>query len=161
MTRSKGPAKLGYILDTWFRTACLDAPALKTIANGFSIQRVWQKAVGMNIAKRTRLLKVTGKTLYVTAATSMWMEELKYIKQDIIKKINDELGETAVEEIVFRLGSIIEPENQKSELKNPEHKYPLSQKQIDDIDKLVSRIKDEELRKTIRMAIINKQSMGG
>src|SRR3990167_8110388 len=108
MTYTKEPAVVGRILDTIGETISVGNQGFKTIAKGLSIQTIWSKTVGVNIAKRTRPLKLTGKTLYVTVATSTWMEELKYMKEDIIKKINTELRKKAVKDIIFRLGKVTE-----------------------------------------------------
>ncbi|MBI5875462.1 MAG: DUF721 domain-containing protein [Deltaproteobacteria bacterium] len=97
----KEPARIGNIL-----SAFLDNHAPKAVANGLAIHSIWPKIAGANMAKKTMPLKIIGKTLYLKVETSSWMEELKYLKQDIIKKINNDLKQEAVEDIVFRLGKI-------------------------------------------------------
>src|SRR3989304_1549610 len=101
MTSIKEPVKIGNILSVFWRNNTPNA-----MANWFRIISIWPKIAGINIAKRARPLKIAGKTLYLTVETSAWMEELKYIKEDIIKKTNNELQYTAVEDIIFRLGKI-------------------------------------------------------
>jgi len=88
------------------------------------------------------------------------MEELKYIKADIIKKLNYELKETAVEDIVFRLGKVSEDGGQESAATKRGHKQPARRTMgitDDTIDRLVRPVKDGELREVIRRAIINMQ----
>ena len=167
MTYTKEPAVVGRILDTFWETISGGNPGFKTIAKGLSIQTIWSKTVGVNIAKRTRPLKLKGKTLYVTVATSTWMEELKYMKEDIIKKINTELRKKAVKDIIFRLGKVTEistsnpkpasPKADRSAKGGPQRSHQLTQKEIDNIDTLVSLIKDNELKETIRRALITSK----
>ena len=157
MTSTKEPAKIGNILSAFWRNNTPDA-----VANWFRVLSIWPKIAGINITKRARPLKIAGKTLYLTVETSAWMEELKYIKEDIIKKINKELQDTIVEDIVFRLGKITHaqktPAPTRRSNSNPllgnAHPTQLSQKELDNIDRLVILVKDEELKETIRMAII-------
>jgi hypothetical protein len=88
------------------------------------------------------------------------MEELKYLKADIIKKLNYELKETAVEDIVFRLGKVSEDGGQQSAATTRGHKQPARRAMgitDDTIDRLVRPVKDGELREVIRRAIINMQ----
>ena len=159
MTYTKEPAVVGRILDTIGETISVGNPGFKTIAKGLSIQTIWSKTVGVNIAKRTRPLKLKGKTLYVTVATSTWMEELKYMKEDMIKKINTELRKEAVKDIIFRLGKVTEisTSNPQPAIRNPQHSHQLTQKEIDNIDTLVSFIKDNGLKETIRRALITSK----
>ena len=152
MTSTKEPAKIGNILSAFWRN---NTP--KAVANWFRVLSVWPKIAGINIAKRARPLKIAGKTLYLTVETSAWMEELKYIKGDIIKKINEELQDTAVEDIVFRLGKITHAPTRRpnsNPLAGNVHTTQLSQKEMDNIDRLVIPVKDEGLKETIRRAII-------
>ena len=157
---SKGPTRIEHILTALSGTPLFDSQALNTIMKGSSIKKAWAKTVGKNIAKRAQPLKIAGKTLYVTAATSTWMEELKYLKADIIKKLNYELKETAVEDIVFRLGKVSEDGGQQSAATKRGHKQPARRTMgitDDTIDRLVRSVKDGELREVIRRAIVKMQ----
>lgn len=152
MTSTKEPVKIGNILSVFWRNNTPNA-----MANWFRIISIWPKIAGINIAKRARPLKIVGKTLYLTVETSAWMEELKYIKEDIIKKINNELQDTAVEDIIFRLGKItLAPTRRPNS--NPlaynVHTTQLSQKEMNNIDRLVVSVKDDGLKEAIRRAII-------
>ncbi len=157
MTFIREPAKVGNILSAFWRNNTPTA-----VANWFSILSIWPKIAGINIAKRTRPLKIAGKTLYLTVETSTWMEELKYIKEDIIKKINEELKDTAVKDIVFRLGKVTHVQKTPaSTRRSSSHAHcQLSQKEMDRIDRLVIPIKDEELQESIRRAILANKSRG-
>ncbi|MBI3754531.1 MAG: DUF721 domain-containing protein [Deltaproteobacteria bacterium] len=150
MMSAKGPTRLGHIIDSSFFS-----PDLETFGKGFLVYKIWPKAVGPGIAKRARPLKLSGKILSVTVDTSAWMEELKYLKEDIIKKINDELKERTVEDIVFRLGKIPEKDNATPHpaIRPSQSQRQLTQKEINAIDRLVSPIRDDELREIIRRAI--------
>lgn len=95
------PDSIGNIL-----SAFLDNHAPKSVANWLAIHSAWPKISGANMAKKTMPLKIVGKTLYLRVETSAWMEELKYLKEDIIKNINNVIKQNAVEDVIFRLGKI-------------------------------------------------------
>jgi hypothetical protein len=165
MTSTKEPVKIGNILSVFLRNNTPNA-----VANWLRIVSIWPKIAGINLAKRVMPLKIAGKILYLTVETSAWMEELKYMKEDILKKINNELQDKAVEDIIFRLGKITYTETTSLQTRRPNytslagnaHTSQLSQKEMDAINSLVVVVKDDGLKETIRRAIIaNKCQMPG
>lgn len=67
---------------------------------------LWGSAVGDDIAKNARPEAFKGKLLLVHVSSSTWMHQLQFLKQDIIKKVNDALGNVLVEEIKFKVGPV-------------------------------------------------------
>lgn len=63
---------------------------------------VWEEAFGKHIAKHTRDMRLKGKTLIVQLDSSVVREELSYAKQTIIERLNEEMGQEVVTDIVFR-----------------------------------------------------------
>jgi hypothetical protein len=70
------------------------------------IWSLWPSAVGAQIAGNTRPTAYKGHTLYVNVESSPWMQELRFLKSDIIYKVNETLGTDAVRTIKFRVGPI-------------------------------------------------------
>lgn len=157
----KKPEKLTNILNNYLHNQTPNA-----LASWFKLKNAWPKIVGANISKKTSPIKIVRKTLYLTVATSSWMEELKYLKEEIIIKINDELRNTEVQDIVFRMGNItnddVSPDFHKppnsNVLAGGPHLTQLSQKDINYIDRLVAHIKDDNLKESMRRAIIASKS---
>ena len=84
---------------------------LKSIRSGSDAQLVhiwelWDGLVGPNIAKNARPAAFKGKLLLVEVSSSTWMHQLQFLKSDIIRKINDALGEEMVAEIKFKIGTL-------------------------------------------------------
>ncbi len=67
---------------------------------------LWDNAVGEAIAKNARPEAFKGILLLVNVVSSTWMQDLQFLKKDIIKKINDALGKALVEEIKFKIGPV-------------------------------------------------------
>jgi len=65
---------------------------------------LWGDIVGGPIAENTRPAAFKGKLLIVYVSSSTWMQQLQFLKKDIIGKINSVLGEDLIEEIKFRIG---------------------------------------------------------
>lgn len=67
----------------------------------------WGRVVGETIARHSKPVGVRGKTLLVNVDSSVWLAELdRYFKDAMLAKIRDELGETRIGEIRFRIGEI-------------------------------------------------------
>jgi len=119
---------------------------LKTRVKGFAIARVWKDVVGDHIARRAQPSNLMGKTLYITVSSSTWMEELRYLKLEIIKGINARLKEDLVEEMVFKLGRVDKGHSKKEA--HPTHPT-LSKEEKRVIERLTSPIKDDGLREVV------------
>ena len=65
---------------------------------------LWAGTVGGPIAENTRPAAFKGKILIVYVSSSTWMQQLQFLKKDIIEKVNNALGKDLVEEIKFRIG---------------------------------------------------------
>lgn len=74
-----------------------------------SLNRVWDlwaTAVGPVVAENTRPAAFKGKLLLVNATSSSWVHQLQFLKEDLIRKVNDALGEDLVEEVRFKIGPV-------------------------------------------------------
>lgn len=70
------------------------------------IWRLWSGAVGPAIAENTRPAAFKGTLLIVHAASSAWVHQLQFLKNDIIGKVNQSLGKKLVKDIKFKIGNI-------------------------------------------------------
>lgn len=75
---------------------------LKNVYNGFRIIEIWKEAVGGEILKNTSPIKFLKGILYVSVKNSIWLQELYYLKDEIIKKISDK-ADTKIKDIKFTL----------------------------------------------------------
>lgn len=67
---------------------------------------LWNTAMGDNIAANTRPAAFKGSLLLVNVVSSPWMQQLQYLKQDIIYNINTALGNDLVKDIKFKIGPV-------------------------------------------------------
>lgn len=108
----------------------------------------WNKAVGVRIAAHTSLDKLQKDTLFVKVSDSVWMQQLHFLKQDILGKINQLLDEITVRSIHFSLGKMpVPPAGDKlppaivSSLKARDRKM---------IEENTASIEDPELREILK-----------
>jgi predicted nucleic acid-binding Zn ribbon protein len=70
-------------------------------ADVFEISEIWESAVSSTIAKDSRPWKVKGNELEVQVTNSSWLHHLNFMKNDIIQKLNEQLGEQVIKKIRF------------------------------------------------------------
>jgi len=69
----------------------------------FNIFNHWPDIVGSDIGNKTKPEKLLRQTLYISVTSSTWANELSLMSGQLIKKINDFVGETIVKELRFKI----------------------------------------------------------
>ncbi|MGD9016529.1 MAG: DUF721 domain-containing protein [Desulfobacterales bacterium] len=71
-----------------------------------SIVALWPHVVEMDVAANTLPAAFRQQLLLVNVSSSVWIQELRFKKEDIIRKLNDAVGKSVVSEITFKVGPI-------------------------------------------------------
>ncbi len=124
----------------------------------YAIKKSWARTVGENIARRARPRRLIDRTLHLTVSSSPWMTELKYLKGDLIAKVNKRLGEELVTDIIFKLGNFSTPTS-KLPVKELGELRELTDSEKEFIEETVSKIKDEGLKETVRRAMGKQRAL--
>lgn len=66
------------------------------------IETVWQNIMGNAIAKYTEKIEIINQTLFVTTYVGALKNELHFQKTLIIKRINEEFGDTVITDLVIK-----------------------------------------------------------
>jgi predicted nucleic acid-binding Zn ribbon protein len=61
----------------------------------------WPQVVGPRVSRHTRAVGFRDGTLRVEVEGSAWMQELGYLKRDLIARINQHLGSERVRDVRF------------------------------------------------------------
>jgi len=72
----------------------------------YRIWTFWNDEVGELIARRAQPARFRGGVLFVTVATHSWMQELRFMKDDLRDRLNARLGADLVHDIFFISGSV-------------------------------------------------------
>lgn len=95
----RGMGKVDEVLD-----GLLDRLGIREdVARQAAVAR-WAELVGPGIARVTRARAVAQGVLYVDVKSSAWLNELTFMRQDLMARINAGAGEGRIERIVFTLG---------------------------------------------------------
>jgi hypothetical protein len=80
----------------------LNHSKMKGSIQALQIEDVWEQIMGKTIAKYTDKIQIQGKTLYITTSMAPLKQELIFQKENIIKRVNEILGEFVVKDVVIQ-----------------------------------------------------------
>jgi hypothetical protein len=69
-----------------------------------SLIKLWPKAVGQQIFLQTQPDCLKNGTLFVKTTSSVWVQQLHFMKEEILQKLNELAGKIAVKDIRFSVG---------------------------------------------------------
>lgn len=70
------------------------------------IEEAWRKSVNERIAKHTLPVSFRSGRLVVNVDNAVWRYQLGFLKEEILSKLRNVLGEATVEDIYFRMGKV-------------------------------------------------------
>ncbi len=116
----------------------------------YRISDAWHRAVGPQISAQTTPSKFKNNTLFVNVSTPAWMQQLRFLKQEIMDKVNDEWGKKEIQNIYFTIGDISQPPVQQPEHSTDFNPRLLKKRDQRLIRENLARIEDEDLRLVLR-----------
>lgn len=147
ITAKTGPAAIKNLL-----AASLPSIGIPARLKEYSILKSWSVCVGESIAKKCSPERLVEGVLHCSVVSAPWITELTYQKKDIAARVNRELGEPLVKDIIFRLGPVTQPPLPLK--KRVTHAREVSGVELAEIERTASVIKDEELRETVKRAML-------
>src|SRR4030043_1039462 len=144
----KKPQPIRSILEKTAKTLEIDVP-LKT----YSILGAWNEIVGESVAGHSQPHSLRNRILFIDVTHPTWMQQLQFLNPTLLEKINAFLGEPLIQDIRFKLGKISPtiPAPSKPHLLEDEK---LDQATLNQIESIVQKIEDMEIRKGLREVLI-------
>lgn len=87
------------------------------------LKRRWTEIAGAQIAAHTRPDQIRFKKLSLLVENSVWLQQLTYLKPELLDKINDAADRKIVTDITLRVGEVRQV-SEKKEAKNDEPAQP-------------------------------------
>lgn len=118
------------------------------------LRTVWSQAVGPRIAAHTHPDSIRKAALFVKVANSVWMQQLHFMKQDILDKFNHLNQGDPLKNIFFVIGEIPASAAAKRDRVFIADKVPaLKARDKKMIEESLVAIADEELRDILKRAM--------
>jgi hypothetical protein len=148
----EGLMGIGTILERTIKKLGLEAKLKES-----KIWEVWDDAVGAVVARNAQPESFRNRVLFVTVSSSAWMQQLQFLKEQIVEKLNQSLGKTIIKRISFRLGTIPSPSPLESEIKEESSRpQEIDPEDIERIEKTVSALKDDETKELVRNLMVRE-----
>jgi len=75
---------------------------LKSGVQAMQVKDAWEKIMGKTIANYTDKIEIINSTLFIYTKIAPLKNELLYQKPKIIERVNEELGEKVISEVVIK-----------------------------------------------------------
>jgi predicted nucleic acid-binding Zn ribbon protein len=127
-----------------------------------TLRKLWPIAVGSQIASQTQPDSFRNGTLFVKTVSSVWVQQLHFIKEEILDKLNQLSGKTTVKEIRFIVGHKLVAEKGE-EIKNQAKRITLKKRDKEMIAECTEALADSELadvlKRVMRAEISRRRQM--
>lgn len=155
MTRRTGarqPQKIGDVL-----TRVLKKTGIRLPVEDNRLKDVWNKTVGPMIAAQTSPHQVKGGTLFVKVATSIWMHQLQFLKEDILEKFQHQWPGEPIDRLHFSVGdvSVFPASGKEKEFFHPTMSL-LKKRDKLMIEESLEGVKDPELQSLLKRAMLKE-----
>jgi hypothetical protein len=141
----KYPVSVARLLATIFT----GTPAEHRLKEG-AIWEVWGSAVGDQIASRARPCAIRNGVLTVIVSSAPWMQQLNFLKIQLMEKLNSAIGEELVKEIYFKAGSLKNDSDAPIRKPAPARiRRNLTCEEQETVARATEKLADPELRKTL------------
>ncbi|HJV64642.1 MAG TPA: DUF721 domain-containing protein [Geomonas sp.] len=118
-------------------------PAEQRLKEG-RIWVVWEEAVGRKIAAHAQPAAFQDGTLTLNVDSAPWMQQLNFLKRELVAKVNGQLGCELVKDLYFKAGRIAKAAQTGQPA--PAKRRQLSDEERDWIQQQSSSVDDPELR---------------
>lgn len=143
-------------------TRMLKSHGMDAAMREYSLQQHWTEIVGEHIGHHTWPDSIRHRKLYLLVENSPWMQQLQYLKPELLSKINDATEGEPLSEIAFRVGPVATLHN-PTDPADPEGPVPVQKQESQDlsgdvqaaIDCSVQPVADPVLRESLR-ALLTK-----
>ncbi|MFA5811467.1 MAG: DUF721 domain-containing protein [bacterium] len=136
-----------------------DSLKLRDAIRRYRIWDRWDEIMGKAVADFAQPARWRGKTLIVRVEHPSWVQELTFLKPQMMERIRTMLPEAGVKEIHFEIGQL-PPRPKHSKAGRPAEEPQLSADQQEFVDQVTLEIKDPELREAATRAMKKGLSAG-
>lgn len=115
--------------------------------------KLWPQAVGAKIARQTRPDGWRAGTLFVKTTSSVWVQQLHFMKEEILVKLNKLSGKALIKEIRFVVGHTLVLEKQANNISTSKRAV-LKKRDKEMIAECTGSLEDKELADVLKRVML-------
>ena len=125
----------------------------------YGVWPIWNETVGTLIARNAQPEKIRHGTLFVKVTGPTWMQQLQFMKEMMIEKLNERLEKQIVKNIFFIVGKVNKeaPSPKKNE-KSLLHRSTRFESELD--ENLLQSIRNPEIRQSLKRLLLANNEKG-
>ncbi|MEE2962206.1 MAG: DUF721 domain-containing protein [Myxococcota bacterium] len=129
--------------------SALGAHGFNDFTRRMKIEQIWREAVGETIAGRCHPMGFSRGTLRLSSVSTAWKNQLTFLKQDIVQKLNNKLGEPWITDLRFAPSYVSHDDNREDEVEAPPPWLGLAPrgKDLAHVKETSQNIEDDDLRR--------------
>lgn len=131
---------------------------LSTRLNEYGVWPIWNEVVGPTVARNAQPEKIRNGTLFVQVSSPVWMQQLQFMKDIIVEKLNQKLGADIVGKIFFVVGRLEVALETQEALPRTTEKTVANEGNLD--EQFLESVRDPEIRKAFQR-LLNSYSRRG
>ncbi|HEY2919878.1 MAG TPA: DUF721 domain-containing protein [Candidatus Binatia bacterium] len=135
--------RVGEVLDQSLKRLDL-APRL----DEYSVWPIWNEIVGKTIARNAQPEKIRNGTLFIKVTSPVWMQQLQFMKNMIVDKLNQRLKQEIVKNIFFMVGRIDAAEEEALEQSRANQTPETAEREVN--EEFLTSIDDAEIREAFK-----------
>ncbi len=117
------------------------------------LQKLWPDAVGSQIASQTQPDSLRNGTLFVKTVSSVWVQQLHFMKEEILVKLNKLSGKALIKEIRFVVGHTLVLEKQANNISTSKRAV-LKKRDKEMIAECTGSLEDKELADVLKRVML-------
>lgn len=110
------------------------------------LQHQWREIVGDPIAAHTHPDQIRFKKLYLIVRSSVWLQQLTFLKPALITKLNETAGTDLIADITFRVGEIPLRDQQAVPVTHLDTLPPVTEAALTEASAHAAAVQDPDLR---------------
>jgi hypothetical protein len=111
------------------------------------LRRHWHEIVGEPVASHTRPDQIRYKKLHLVVESSVWLQQLIFLKPSLLEKINGAVGMPMIEDLVMRVGEVKDVKSETERVKGGEMaQAEPTPEAIAEAEALAAPVSDPDLR---------------
>ncbi len=124
----------------------------------YGVWPIWDETVGPFISRNAQPEKIRHGTLFVKVTGPTWMQQLQYMKEVMVEKLNERLGKQIVKNIFFIVGRVKGEAPPPQQKETQSHGSPPAQTEPD--EELLRSVRDPEIRQSLKRLLLARHRKG-
>ena len=126
----------------------------------YSLQQHWENIIGEQIGRHTWPDSIRHQSLFLIAESSTWLQQLMFLKRELLAKINAAAGSQVITDIVLRVGMVrrdAQPTTTETGDRQPSDAVEPSL--AIEVEASLEHIQDTELRERLRRLLMRSAAV--